>query len=125
MIESVDFIFYNDQTNLPVVSSADEQTAVQLLSGAYTTLQAYDNEDMIASAAVITDTTSGAFNANDLYPDLLGSKDGRIVVDDVMSIIGQSHSAFADARCCLIIKAKVVQLTNKDYMALALQTVAN
>lgn len=125
MIEHVDFIFYNDQTNLPLAAAADEQCAVQMSAGAKTNLIAYDSEDLIASAGLVVDGGAGVFNATDVYPDVLGSTDGRIVVDDQISIVGQAGSAFNNAACVLIIKCKVVTLTNKDYMALALQTVAN
>ena len=64
-------------------------------------------------------------HATDVYPDVLGSKDGRISVDDQLSLLGQSESAFSNARCAVLIKAKIVTLSNKDYMALAMQTVAN
>ena len=125
MIESVDFIFYNNSTNMPASTGSLELSSVQLLSGAYTTLQAYDEEDLIASAGVVFEATGNVSNAANNYPDVLGTPDGRIVVDDVMSLIGASASTFANAQCTVIIKAKVVTLTNKDYMALALQTVAN
>lgn len=125
MIEHVDFIFYNQSNNLPITSGSDRQVAVQLLTGAYTALQPYDNEDLVASAGFYVDSGAGVYSDSDIYPDLLGSTEGRIVVDDTMSILAMANSAFANARCALVIKAKVVQLTNKDYMALALQTVAN
>jgi len=125
MIESVDFIFYDNSNNMPLTATADESCAVQLLTGAYTTLQPYNEEDLVASAGLVVDGSAGVYNATNLYPDLLGSPGGRIVVDDNMSILGAAASAFTNARCALIIKAKVVTLTNKDYMALALQTVAN
>lgn len=125
MIESVDFIFYNSSTNLPLQSTNDEQTGVQLLSGAYTELQPYDEEDLVASAGIVFDGAAGVYHANNLYPDVLGTQDGRIVVDDNMTLIGQSQSTFTAATCAVIIKAKIVTLTQKDYMSLALQTVAN
>ena len=124
MIESVDFIFYNDSTNLPHLAPS-EASGVQLLTGAYTTLQDYDNEDLIASGGLVHDSSSGVHNATDVYPDILGTQDGRIVVDDNLTLLGASASAFANSVCAVLIKAKVVTLTNKDYMALAMQTVAN
>nr|AGA18333.1 hypothetical protein [uncultured marine virus] len=124
MIQEVDFIFYNSATNLPFLT-ANEATAAQLLSGAYTTMQPYSEEDLIASGGIVHDSGSGVFAANDVFPDVLGTQDGRIVVDDQMSLLGKSASAFANCTCTVIIKAKVVTLSNKDYMALALQTVAN
>lgn len=125
MIEAVDYVFFNSSTNLPIMSSLDEQTAVQLLTGAYTTLQSPADEDMVSTAGLIVDGGAGAYNVHDLYPDVLGTQDGRIVVDDQMTILGQSQSSFPGATCAVIIKARVVTLSNKDYMALALQTVAN
>lgn len=125
MIESVDFVFYDSSNNLPITSGSDRQTSVQLLSGGYTALEAFDNEDLVASAGFYVDAGQGVYNDNDMYPDLLGTPEGRIIVDDQMSIVAASNAAFSNARCALLIKAKVVTLTNKDYMALALQTVAN
>lgn len=125
MIESVDYVFFDDNTNLPLLPAADKATAVQLLTGAYTELQPLDEEDLISSASVIHDSGAGIYNNADLYPDVLGTNDGRIIVDDQLSLIGESNDAFTNATCAVIIKAKVVTLTNKDYMALALQTVAN
>ena len=125
MIESVDYVFFNSGNNLPYQSAADRQSAVQLLTGAYTTLQPYNEEDMISSAGLVQDGAAGLYNASDLYPDVLGTQDGRIVVDDQITVLGASNNTTAGLLCALVIKAKVVTLTNKDYMALALQTVAN
>jgi hypothetical protein len=126
MVQSVDFIFYDSSTNIPFTTvSTDRGIGVQLLTGAYTTLQPYDEEDLVASGGYVVDGGGGVYNAANLYPDVLGSQDGRIVVDDNMSLIGAANAAAANAKCAILIKAKVVTLTNKDYMALALQTVAN
>ena len=128
MVEAVDFIFYDSATNTPfTLASTDRALGVQLLTGAYTTLQPFDEEDLVASGGYVIDGGGGVFNAADLYPDVLGTQDGRIVVDDNMSLLGAANAAISggNARCAVIIKAKVVTLTNKDYMALALQTVAN
>ena len=125
MIESVNFIFYDSNSNMPLTPSGQETVACQLLTGAYTTMQAYDEEDLIASGALYFSGTGIVSNDSDLFPDILGSRDGYIVVDDNLSLVGQATSGFANAVCAVLIKAKVVQLTNKDYMALAMQTVAN
>ena len=124
MIESVDFVFYNNANNLPLLAAASEGAGVQLLTGAYTTLQPLDEEDLIASGSVTFDNAGGSY-MHDIFPDVLGTNDGRICVDDNLSLIGAGVSAFGNATCAIVIKAKVVTLTNKDYMALAMQTVAN
>lgn len=124
MIEEVDYVFYDGSTNLPLFGS-NKTAAVQLLSGAYTSLQAYDEEDLISSAGCSFDSQSGSNNATDLYPDALATPGGRIMVDDTMTLVGDASAAFSNANVAIVIKAKVVTLTNKDYMALALQTVAN
>ena len=123
-IEEVDYVFYNGGTNLPY-NAASRQCAVQLLSGAFTTMTAYSEEDLISSAGLVFDAQSGQHNASDLYPDALATQGGRIMVDDNMTLIGQASSAMAGLKVAVLIKAKVVTLSNKDYMALALQTVAN
>ena len=125
MIEHVDYVFYDSSTNLPFTRSSDLETAVQMLTGEYTTLQPYNEEDLISSGGLRIDGGAGAYAVNDVYPDVLGSPDGRIVVDDSMTLLGKSSAAASNMVCAVIIKAKVVTLSNKDYMALALQTVAN
>jgi len=124
MIESVDYIFYNRADNLPL-QSASEYITVQLLTGAYTTLQAFDEEDLISSAGLTIDSNGTPSMDQNQFPDVLGSKDGRVVVDDVLSVIGEGRSGLLNGECAIIIKCKVVKLAQKDYMALALQTVAN
>ena len=124
MIEEVDYIFSSSGNNLPFLV-ADRAVAVQLLSGAYTTLQSYAEEDLISSGGLIFDAQKGQHNSSDLYPDALASDGGRIVVDDQMSLIGKINTASSGMVCAVLIKCKVVTLSNKDYMALALQTVAN
>jgi len=124
MIEEVDYIFSNSSTNLPY-TLADRSVAVQLLSGAYSVMQSYAEEDLISSGGLVFDAQKGQHNSSDLYPDALATQGGRIVVDDNMTLIGKVSTASANLVCSVLIKAKVVTLSNKDYMALALQTVAN
>lgn len=124
MIEEVDFIFYQSSTKRPY-NATGKQVAVQLLSGAYSDLADYANEDLIASGGLVFDSQGGQNNASDLYPDALATPGGRIVVDDQMTLVSSVNTATANLQCAVLIKAKVVTLSNKDYMALALQTVAN
>jgi len=124
MIESVDFVWYQNSTKKPY-NGVNKQTACQLLSGAYTDLQDYANEDLIASAGLVFDQQGGQHNSSDMFPDTLGTPGGRIVVDDNMTLVAGSTSATANLQVAVLIKARVVTLTNKDYMALALQTVSN
>lgn len=124
MIEEVDYVFYDNSTNLPI-QTTNKKIAVQLLSGDYTALQAYDEEDLVSSAGLVFDGQSGASQATDIYPDALATPGGRIVVDDSMTLVGDASAAITNLSAAVLIKAKVVTLSNKDYMALALQTVAN
>jgi hypothetical protein len=125
MIEEVDFIFYNTSDQLPPREIQDESQAVQLLSGAYTALQNYDVEDLIASGGLSWAADGVPSNTTDLYPDALATPGGRIVVDDNMTLVSDASAAQSALGAAVLIKAKVVTLSNKDYMALALQTVAN
>ena len=125
MIEEVDFIFYNNAGRRPF-NATSRQAAVQLLSGAYSDLADYANEDLIASGGLVFDSQGGQHNASDLYPDALATPGGRIVVDDQMTLVGSTAPTnISNFQVAVLIKAKVVTLSNKDYMALALQTVAN
>jgi len=124
-IEMVDFVFYNGANYLPFEDTSN-QIGVQVLAGTYGELQDLGEEDLIASAGISWDSTSNPSNATDMFPDALGiSKKGRIVVDDTITIATDTQDAATNAKCCVILKCRVVRLTNKDFMALALQTVAN
>lgn len=76
------------------------------------TLQ-YDNDGFLASAA-------------DLYPDNYGkgSDDGRYVVNDALYITGRSSAATADINITVRVNASIVTLSNKDFMAIAIQSTA-
>lgn len=124
MIESVDFAFYNASSKLPF-NATSRQYAVQVLSGAYTDLQLLDEEDLIASGSLVLDADGAPSNDADMYPDALATQGGRIVVDDQITVLTKASTASSNMECAVIITAKVVTLSNKDYMALALQTVAN
>lgn len=125
MIEEVDFIFYNNAGRRPF-NATSRQVAVQLLAGAFADLADYADENLIASGGLVFDSQGGQHNASDLYPDALATPGGRIVVDDQMTLVGSTAPTnIANLQVAVLIKAKVVTLTNKDYMALALQTVSN
>lgn len=124
MIEEVDYIFFDSSNKLPYETTT-RQYAVQLLAGGFSELQDYDNEDLISSGGMVMSSTYQPSKDADVYPDALATPGGRILVDDQMTLVGKSSDTSANMTVAVLIKAKVVSLSNKDYMALALQTVAN
>ena len=68
-----------------------------------------------------------ATNMNHLYPDSFGTlEEARMVVnDDIFFLAQTSNVAGGDQLCTIRVKAQVVKLSEKDFMALALTSVAS
>lgn len=125
-IMAVDFIFHDSSTKLPIFSSSDFQAAMQCKDNSAGDLIDYDNLHLVASAGFVNDGSAGQYMAADIYPDVLQrGKGGRIVVNDSLEIVGESSASIANLAATARITMRVVTLTNKDYMALALTTVAD
>ena len=123
---AVDFIFHNGSTLLPITSASDFATAVQVKDNSAGDLITYDNLHLTASAGFVNDGNAGQYMAADIYPDVLQrGTGGRIVVNDALEIVGKSSASIANLSITARITMRVVKLTQKDYMALALTTVAD
>ena len=124
---AVDFIWHDASTNLPVDHTADFRAVAQLKDNINGNVVGYENTHLVASAGLTYDTGAGVYNTTDIFPDMLYlSKDGgRIVVNDVLEFCMKGSTTVSDAACTVVIDARIVGLTKKDYMALALTTVAS
>jgi len=72
-------------------------------------------------------TDTWAFHS-DQYPDVYGKLDeSRMVVNDQMYLVGETNNDFAGTGDILVtvrIKARIVKLSTKDWMAIAIQSTA-
>lgn len=125
LIRNVDFIWHNSSTQLPVAASAF-QAAVQVHDSTLGTLAALDSQHQIASGS-LTGTSSTVSAAQDFFPDRLGMTkgEGRIVVNDTLEIATDASTSVTNLAVCVVLECQVVKLSEKDYIALALQSVAD
>jgi len=133
-VESVDWIFQrgtayaSDFTNMLLGNGAIECQLADLNPGA-NMLRADDNT-LVGSATLNIDQSNnvGTFAA-DMYPDIYGKLDqARTVVNDQLYVnvsnfaahVGATHAVYVTVR----IKCRIVKLSTKDWMAIAIQSTA-
>jgi len=72
-------------------------------------------------------TDTWAYQA-DTYPDIFGKLDeSRMVVNDQLYLVGETNCNFAGTGNILVtcrIKCRIVKLSTKDWMAIAIQSTA-
>jgi len=89
-----------------------------------------DDNNLIASAALlIADGENVVSMGPDLYPDTFGKLDeSRMVVNDQLYVVSTSTQAMVAAQelvCTARIKCRIVKLSTKDWMAIAIQSTAS
>jgi len=136
-VESVDFIVQAFNTTADAYSNSYEGAAsgptewgMQLvgLNPGGRFLGANDNS-LIASAALLYNDASIASIGPDLFPDNFGKLDeSRMVVNDQLFFTSQFHisalTANREWKVTARIKARIVKLSTKDWMAIAIQSTA-
>tara|TARA_Y100000748_G_C15496572_1_gene488419 strand:- start:2647 stop:3147 length:501 start_codon:yes stop_codon:yes gene_type:complete len=125
LVRNVDFIWHNSSTKLPVAASAF-QAAIQVHDSVLGTLADLDSQHQVASGS-LTGTTSGVDADQDFFPDRLGMTkgEGRIIVNDTLEIATDANTSVTNLACCVVLECQVIKLSEKDYIALALQSVAD
>ena len=89
-----------------------------------------DDSSLIASGVVYFDDTNFIASIGpDLFPDTFGKLDeSRIVVNDNLYVNGVFTTAALAANreliCCVRIKARIIKMSVKDWMAVAISSVA-
>ena len=136
-IEEVDYITQSLKTTDQSVSgiapgrpfSGDDSSAAQLMDrnvGAF--LLANDN-NLISSGTMNYDYANIATNSSDFYPDDFQKTNGRFVVNDEIYLVTQcvlgALAAGYEMSVSVRIRAKVVKLSTRDWMAISLETVQN
>ena len=135
-VESVDFVyqvgtdFGTDVRSMLAGNGAISTQLVDLNPG--TAFVRADNQSLIASGSLnIDQTNSIATHTADIYPDNYGtaalSESFMVVNDTLYFTVGNDLSAVAggDLSITARIRARVVKLGSKDWMALALQSTAS
>lgn len=128
LVKGVDYIWFDKDTFLPMDPNADWQVAVQLHDTTLGSLVDPENTHMISSASLVAVQNSSISSDEDFFPDRLGMAkgEGRIIVNDSLEISSLgSGSTPADLQCCVVMEVQVVKLSEKDYISLALQQVAD
>ena len=135
-VESVDFIWQiQDDFGglLSTVSTGDSNLSAQLVDqnpgGA---LVRADNHSLVASGSLqIDDTNNQGTFASDLYPDNFGPanlSEAFLVVNDSLFLSSGYRSPNPSAANVFLtarVRARVVKLSTKDWMAIAIQSTAD
>jgi len=132
-VESVDYIFQRVSGNeyssvLTAVGAEPFFIDVQLsdLNPGSDIISA-DSNQLVSSAAFMQGADTWAFHA-DQYPDIYGKLDeSRMVVNDQMYLVGETNNDFSGTGDILVtvrIKCRIVRLSTKDWMAIAIQSTA-
>ena len=135
-VESVDFIWQagddygQEVTGMVASNGALSSQLVDLNPG--TVFVRADDQSLVASGAMNIDkTNSVATHVSDIYPDNYGpaslSEAFMVVNDSLYLVAGCDATAISTADVYLTarIKCRVVKLSNKDWMAIAIQSTAS
>jgi len=134
-IEEVDFVWQYAAHYSPYLAgmaTADGALGAQLTDLNPGTLYVRaDDNNLVASGAVNIDQGNNVGTvSNDFFPDVFGKLDqSRIIVNDQLYLtVGWDGAGVTGAngiRCTVRIKCRVVKLSTKDWMAIAIQSTAS
>lgn len=126
LIEEVNYTFYDSSTNIPIETTS-KALAVQVKDTTTGLLVSYDSEHLISSAALVYCSNGSPSAATDLYPDDMGwaKGQGRIVINGSLEVCGKADGTIANMVCAVRVRAKIITLSAKDYMAFALQSLTD
>jgi hypothetical protein len=133
-IDQVDFIWqtFDGGSNPEQFLAANGTISVQLTDlNPGTTLILADDQSLIASGAMAIDIANNvASHVSDLYPDNFGPSglsEAFMVVNDTLYFVAGNDGAAvgaADVYCTVRVRCRVVKLSTKDWMAIAIQSTA-
>jgi hypothetical protein len=134
-IESVDFIVQVGSDyggTIAAVAAADSALTTQLTDlNPGTALVRADNHSLIASQHIDIDNgNNSSTKEQDLYPDNFGPaalSEAFMVVNDTLYLVAgiNGDAAASNLYITARIKCRVVKLSNKDFMAIAIQSTAS
>ena len=135
-IDQVDFIWQNGSNydgNVEGMLAGNGALSMQLSDlNPGTVFISADDQSLIASGALNIDQANNiASHSSDLYPDNFGPtslSEAFMVVNDTLYLVGGNDGAAiggATVYCTVRIRARVVKLSSKDWMAIAIQSTAS
>jgi len=137
-IESVDFIIqgYDNVLNhynnsLTATVSANVALSFQLsdLNPGNNYIAASDNALIASGSFMLDDTNFIESSAADFYPDSFGKLDeSRMVVNDSLYLVAGAATTYAADHNLVVtcrIRCRIVKLSTKDWMAIAIQSTAS
>jgi len=134
-IESVDFVYQNADGSGAVqkMVAADASLDVQLTDlNPSDTLLIADDQSLIASGSLSIDHTANiGTHTSDLYPDNFGPanlSEAFMVVNDTLYLVGGNTVGAigtTDVSISARVRCRVVKLSQKDWMAIAIQSTAS
>jgi hypothetical protein len=133
-VESCDFIFqdgsdYSSAVNLMLAAPGALSVQLTDLNPAGVFVRA-DNHSLVASGSLNIDTVNNiATHNSDLYPDNFGPaahSESFMVVNDTMYLTAGNSSPIAGSvvYVSVRVRCRVVKLSTKDWMAIAIQSTA-
>ena len=127
-IHSVDYIVQGSDVNATIAASLGAgELQCQITDLNRGGLVFANDRALVSSMRLILDTDAYLTNVTDLYPDNYGkgADDGRYVVNDQLYVTARA-SALAGSSVNVVVRvnASIVTLTQKDFMAIAIQSTA-
>ena len=128
-VHSVDFIYQGATGSLHVNASMPNNSSalIQVLDLNRGGLVFANDRALIASGALHLDGNGGYSSEADLYPDNYGkgADDGRFVVNDALYVEATIDGTTVAATNVVVrVNASIVTLSQKDFMAIAIQSTA-
>ena len=129
-IHSVDYIVQGTEASTPLASifAGDSEVNAQVTDLNRGDFVFANDRALISSMRLIYDSAGNASQDADLYPDNYGkgADDGRFVVNDALycSLVCSSVAANQTVNVTVRVNASIVTLTQKDFMAIAIQSTA-
>lgn len=134
-IVSVDYVFQGYDTSndvyLPspdVLSSSPAGVTVQLTDRNTAKLISAADNNLISSGFLGISGGGDIDNQSDIFPDDFKGDTGRFVVNDELYLTADNSTSYDANRIMKVtvrIRAKVVKLSTRDWMAISLETVQN
>lgn len=136
LVHSADFIWQGQNASgdwepLLTALNGDGEGCIQVTDLNRGEMVFADDRALVASGVITTDSSNHATHiGSDLFPDNFGptsAQGGRIVINDQMYVRARWTGAI-DAnkavRCTVRMKVSIITLSQKDFMAIALQSTA-
>ena len=130
-VHSVDYIFQGTTASeaLTTTFGADSSVDIQVTDLNRGGLVFANDRALVSSGRLLMDYSNNSLTAeSDIFPDNYGkgADDGRFVVNDALYITGRASVLAANKELNIVVRvnASIVTLSNKDFMAIAIQSTA-